>query len=384
MLQHLSPVPDSVLGSLPVLDASQLGRTLRIHTELDGMPDLEGVRIALLGVQEDRRAYRNVGCDSAADHIRPFLYQLHEGQWGNLPIADLGNLYKGERHVDTLALLKDVAAELMRQGILLVTIGGSQELTFAQYRAYDDSEHPVNAVCIDARLDVGSEGRDLDHQSFVSHMVLQEPHNLYNFTNLGYQTYFNNPEEIKLIDKLFFEAVRLGQLQNQIVRAEPYLRDADLVSIDLGAVRQSYNPGTFYTSPHGFSGEELCAMTRYAGMSDRLTQLGLFEFNPRLDHHGQSAHLCAHALWYFFEGVSLRFGDFPVGSRADYQKFTVLVDDEDTLNFFKSPSSGRWWLEIPKNADGSRQALVPCDHEDYQEALSGRVPSRWWKAQQKA
>ena len=382
-MEHLSPVPDSVLDQLPVLDKNQIGAAILRHTELNGLPELDGVKVALIGVQEDRRAYRNVGCDGAADHIRPFLYQLYKGKW-DFTIADLGNLYKGERHSDTLFLLKEITEELLRKGIITVIIGGSQELTYAGYRAYDNLEQTVNVVSVDARLDVGSEGRDLDHQSFVSHMVLQEPHNLFNFTNLGFQTYFNNPDEIALIDKLFFEAVRLGQLQNNISRAETFVRDADLLSIDMGAVRQSYNPGTFYTSPHGLSGEELCAITRYAGMSDRLTQLGLFEYNPRMDVHGQSAHLCAHALWYFFEGISLRFNDYPVGSRAQYEKYTVMVDEDQTIVFFKSPQSGRWWMEIPKNFDADRTILIPCDFEDYNEALSGKIPARWWKAQQKA
>ena len=235
------------------------------------------MKIAIIGVQEDRRAYRNAGCDGAADAIRPYLYQLYRGQW-DYEIVDLGNLYKAERHVDTLINLQDIASTLIQKGVIVVTIGGSQDLTYANYRAYDALEHMVNAVTVDARLDVGSEGRDLDHQSYVSHMVLQEPHNLYNFTNLAYQTYFNNPEEINLIDKLFFDAIRLGEVQNNIASVEPYLRDAHLVSIDMNAVRQSYNPGTFYTSPHGLSGAELCAITRYAGMSDTVSQLGLFEY----------------------------------------------------------------------------------------------------------
>jgi len=383
-VQLLSPIPESVLNALPVLDTNQLGRVVHKHTEMDGLPDLDGIKVAIIGVQEDRRAYRNVGCDGAADAIRPYLYQLYTGNW-DFHIADLGNLYKGEQHYDTIAALKDITEELLQRNIIVVTIGGSQELTYGSYRAYDKLEQTVNVVSVDARLDVGAEGRDLDHQSYVSHLVLQQPHNLYNFTNLGYQTYFNNPEEINLIDKLFFEAVRLGEIQNQIPKTEPFLREADLVSIDLGAVRQSYNPGTFYTSPHGLSGAELCAITRYAGMSDKLTQLGLFEYNPRLDHRGQSAHLCAHALWYFFEGISLRFGDYPVGSRADYQKYTVLIDENDEVNFFKSPKSGRWWIEIPKGTpDQNRTTLVPCAYEDYEEALQGTLPARWWKAQQKA
>lgn len=383
-MEHLSPVPESVLSKLPVLDPNQLGSTIACHTEIDGIPDLDGVKIALVGVQEDRRAYRNVGCDGAADAIRPYLYQLYRGNWSQ-KVVDLGNVYKGERHVDTIVYLTSLAQELLSKQIILVTIGGSQDLTYGNYRAYDRLEQMVNVVTVDSRLDVGSEGRDLDHQSYVSHMVLQEPHNLYNFTNLGYQTYFNNPEEINLIDNLFFEAVRLGEVQANLPAVEPFLRDADLLSIDIAAVRQSYSPGTFHTSPHGLSGNELCAITRYAGMSDTLTQLGLFEYNPHMDSNGMSAHLCAHALWYFFEGVSLRFGDYPVGSRKDYEKYTVLFDEDEDLNFYKSPLSGRWWIEVPKGGGTSmRNQLVPCSKTDYDEALSGRIPKRWWKAQQKA
>lgn len=383
-MEHLSPVPDSVINKLPVLDKNQLGSWIEMHTELDGLPDLEGVKVAIIGVQEDRRAYRNLGCDAAADHIRPYLYQLFKGKW-DFRVADLGNLYKGERHVDTLFALTEITADLLSKNIIVITLGGSQELTYANYRAYDKMEQLVNAVCVDARLDVGAEGRDLDHQSFVSHMVLQEPHNLYNFTNLGYQTYFNNPDEIDLIDQLYFEAVRLGQLQGKVIKTEPYVREADLVSVDMGCVRQNYNPGTFYTSPHGFSGEELCAISRYAGMSDRLSQFGIFEYNPRLDQHGQSAHLIAHALWYFIEGISLRYGDYPISSGANYDSFTVLSEESDDLKFFRSPSSGRWWMQIPTgNMSQTRHKWIPCDREDYDEALSGSIPARWWNAQKKS
>lgn len=383
-MDHLSPIPESVINKLPVLDSNQLGQWIHLHTELEGLPNLDRIKVAIVGVQEDRRAYANVGCDSAADHIRPYLYQLFKGRW-DFQVADLGNLYKGERHVDTLHALKELVAALLEKEIIVITIGGSQDLTYANYRAYDRREQMVNAVCVDARLDVGAEGRDLDYQSYVSHMVLQPPHHLYNFTNLGYQTYFNNPDEIALIDQLYFEAQRLGNLMGNIALAEPFLRDADLVSLDLSSVRQSYSPGTFHASPHGFSGEEFCAITRYAGMSDRLTQLGLYEYNPRLDRDGQSAHLCAHALWYFLEGIGLRYQDFPIKNAEDYDQFTVMMEDGEDLRFFKSPASGRWWMQVPAHRENSAtHQWVPCSKQDYDQASKGEIPARWWKAQQKS
>jgi len=42
-------------------------------------------------------------------------------------------------------------------------------------------------------------------------------------------------------------------------------------------------------------------------------------------------------------------------------------------------------MEIPKGSPTQgRTSLVPCSVEDYDEALQGKLPARWWKAQQKA
>ena len=76
-MEYLSPVPESVLSKLPVLEPGQLGQKIQRHTEIDGLPSLDGVKVVIVGVQEDRRAYRNTGCATAADYIRAFLYQLN-------------------------------------------------------------------------------------------------------------------------------------------------------------------------------------------------------------------------------------------------------------------------------------------------------------------
>ena len=383
-MEHLSPVPESVLQSIGLLHPNQLGRWIAVHTEMDGIPDLEDdVKVAIIGVKEDRRSYLNTGCAKAPDEIRKKLYELYCGEW-DFKVADLGNLYRGERYTDTLKEVQDICSDLVKKGIITIILGGSQDITYANYRAYDSLEQTVNIAAVDSRLDIGSEGRDLDHQSYVSHLVMQKPHNLYNFTNIGYQTYFNNPEEIELIEKLFFEAHRLGKFTGKIHLTEPLVRDTDILSMDISAVKQSYSPGTYHSSPHGFTGEDFCTIARYAGMSDRLSAFGIYEYNPTLDVHGASAHLCAHTLWYFLEGISLRVGDYPIGTKDNYQRFTVMLDAQEDLIFFKSPHSNRWWIEVPKgNPSEQKTILAPCAEEDYKEALSGRVPTKWWKAGQK-
>ena len=76
------------------------------------------------------------------------------------------------------------------------------------YRAYDSLEQTVNITAVDSRFDLGNPEDDLTSQSYLSKVIMQEPSNLFNYSNVGYQTYFNAQEEIELLDNLFFDSSR--------------------------------------------------------------------------------------------------------------------------------------------------------------------------------
>jgi hypothetical protein len=211
---------------------------------------------------------------------------------------------------------------------------------------------------------------------------MDEPTNLFNYANLGYQTYFNSQEEIDLMEKLYFEAYRLGEVSNQIAVAEPVFRDADLVSFDVNAVQSSYS-GNFSTfHPNGFNGKEICTLTRYAGISDKVSAIGIFNWNTST----QESILIAQMLWYFIEGYCFRSNEYPFGSKENFVKYIVPIQDEE-LVFYKSPITGRWWIEIPflthVHNKLKRSTLLPCTNQDYLAACEQEIPERWWKAQRR-
>ena len=213
---------------------------------------------------------------------------------------------------------------------------------------------------------------------------MEQPNNLFNYSNIGYQTYYNSQEEIQLLENLYFDAYRLGEVKNlQLV--EPIMRDADIVSIDIGAVKQSDAIANNNCSPNGFYGEEICAIARYAGISDKVTSFGVYEYNARIDNKNQTAALIAQVIWYFIEGVNFRAKDYPYSTKESYQKFTVMLEDDDPVNFYKSDKSGRWWMEINLITDNKykRHTLIPCAYQDYVKATERQIPERWYKAQQK-
>jgi len=379
----LSPIKDSVVAHSVLLSPNTIGRSISVHSQVNGFPNLEGVHIAIIGVEEDRKAEDNYGSGKDLHHIRRHLYQLFPGNW-NTQIADLGNIKKGNSISDTHFAVTEVVRELLKKNIITVIIGGGQDVTFSSYRAYDQLEQTVNLVAVDSMFDLGTLEDELSSKSYLSKIIMQEPNNLFNYSNIGYQTYFNSQEEIQLIQNLNFDAYRLGEAKNLGI-VEPVFRDADIVSVDIGSVRQSDAPANNNVSPNGFYGEEICAIARYAGISDKVSSFGVYEYNAKYDQNYQTAHLIAQMIWYFIEGVNYRAKDYPFCTKDNYQKFTVMLEDDDPINFYKSDKTGRWWMEINliKNNKYKRHALIPCTYQDYLETTEQVIPERWFKAQRK-
>ncbi len=378
-LDFLTPVDKDVIDFVGALSSQHLGSKIAMHTETD-FPDLDKIRIAIIGVLENRGDVNSFDeVDLTA--IRRELYGLFPGNWEE-SIADLGDIYAGNSLNDTYYAVQAVTANLIKRRIIPIIIGGTQDLTYPLYRAYDQLEQMVNLVSIDSRFDFGKHDSPVSADSYLTKILMDEPTNLFNYSNIGYQTYYNSQEEIDLIEKLFFEAYRLGEVSANISIAEPVFRDADFVSLDLTAVK-SCDSGNFVTfTPNGFNGKEICALARYAGISDKVTLFGVFNHN----NSKQESVLVAQILWYFIEGFHYRSNEYPFGSRENYLKYTVPTEDE-FLVFYKSNKTDRWWIEIPFVSTGNnklkRNTLLPCSYKDYEEACHQELPARWWKAQRK-
>lgn len=380
----LSPVSDLVLAHNELLSSQALGRKLKIHSAQHGIPDLDGVEIAIIGVIENRNDVNYIGEEFQLNEIRKSFYSLFPGIW-NTTIADLGDINRGESVEDTYFALGESISILVKKKIIPIILGGSQDLTYANYRAYDSLIPMVNIVNVDAQFNLGDSSKPIKNNSFVGKIILDEPYNLFNYATIGYQTYFNAQEEIDLMDSLYFESYRLGEVSNDITLVEPVLRDANIVSIDLNAVRGSELSLNQRYSPNGLDGKEICAIARYAGISNKVTSFGLYEYKPSKDDE-MTSMLVAQVLWYFVEGVNCRVEDDNFDDESGYQKFITLVESQE-LVFYKSNKTGRWWIEIPFLAEVNnklkRHTLLPCMQQDYLDACNNMIPDRWYKAFQK-
>lgn len=385
----LSPVDLNSLSPEDGFYTSHLG--LKIEVYQTDFPDLDDNQfdVALIGVLEDRNSINNKGTAKAPDFFRRKLYELNEGNYSTR-IVDLGNIKSGHQVSDTYVALKLVVAELIRKNIVPVIIGGGQDLTYPQFMAYEELQQKVDLLVIDSHFDLDESLDDTietNSASYLNKIFSHQPNFLFNFSNIGYQTFFVDQESLKVMDKLYFDVHRLGDFTNSVSTAEPIIRNANMISFDISAIRSSDAVGNGNASPNGFYGEDACQIARYAGMNDKLSSIGFYEYNPDHDPKGQTAMLLSQMIWYFIDGFYNRKKEFPMLPKSRYITFrTSLKDGSHELVFVKSKKSDRWWMQVPYPTGSSRNArhhLVPCRYEDYQLANSGEMPDLWLRTYRK-
>ncbi len=366
--------PDEYLISSPNI----LGKHLVTHTPNYQPANLEQFEVAILGIPEDRKSL-NKGASLAPEKIRAQLHQLYK-MAGKVKVVDLGNIKQGNTFTDTYFAVKEVIQYLRSRNVVTILLGGTQELTIPVFQVYESLQKNINLTTVDRTIDILKDSLEITAESFLTEFLFKK-RKLFKYCNLGHQVHLTDPENIDLIHKLYHEARRLGDVRANMAQVEPILRDSDIVSFDISALRQSEAPGFFNSSPSGFYSEEACQIARYAGISDRVSCFGLFEVNPKYDATNQTAKTAAQIIWYFLDGFSCRNVEFPQSENSNFKTFIVGHSDLDhEITFYKSLITERWWMEIPAN---DTPTLVSCSYEDYLSACKQEVPDLWWKSYQK-
>ena len=376
----LKPVDEHLIVHNELMSPLILGNRIKIHSQENGIPDLDSVKIALLGIPEERNSVDYLGDELNLNEIRKSFYNLYPGNWSS-GISDLGNLILGDNSEETYGRLISLLTILFKKDIIPILIGGSQDLLYSVYRSYDSIQNTVNIVNVDSNFDLGDSSKPINNLSYLGKIILEEPHNLFNYSNIGYQTYHNSQEEIDLMDNLYFEAYRLGEVCSKIRLVEPVMRDADIVSIDMKSIRASELSSRQKFSPNGFDGKEICAISRYAGISNKVSSFGIYEYKSSNEDE-VTEMLISQIIWYFIEGVNYRVVDAEFNNEDQYNKFNVIVDKYELI-FYKSKTTSRWWIEIfgeGSNTKLKQTTLLPCTIEDYETAKKGNIPERWFKA----
>ncbi len=369
-----SPVNTEVFDGITSI--SSFYKNIDIFEE--SLPDIKGHDIALIGLQDNRGIGSENGVSKAADEIRKKLYSLKRGN-GRYYIVDLGNLRNGVDLEDTYKRIQEVGEYLMLNNVFPFFLGGSHDLDIGQYKSYQGLDKLISVLNIDAFLDMEEEGTP--NQNHIQTILLHSPNYLFHYSHLAYQSYLIESRTVEVLEKLYFETYRVGHVRSHISEMEPVVRDADMITFDITAIKSADAPASRRSQPFGLTGEEACQITWYAGMNEKLSSMGFYEYDPDLDDPScKTASVVATMVWYFIEGYYNQ-KDHKDFKSKDYLNYVVSMPSlPETITFFKSKLSDKWWMEVPYpdgKAKFARNCIVPCSYEDYETANSGELPERY-------
>lgn len=338
-----------------------------ILTQHDENFSIDHADIVIIGVKETRGNGTSEKENKAADIIRKELYKLH--YWHtDIIIADAGNIETGATLNDSYAAIRTVLEELYRRNKTVVIIGGSHDITLAQYNAYRATNQLVEATCIDAEINL-REAHTPPADHFLMEMFTGEPNILKHYNHLAFQSYFVHPRMLETLDKLHFDFYRLGKVQADLEETEPVLRNSHMLSFDMCAIKNSDAPAN-KNCPNGLSGVDACTLTRFAGMSTNLNSIGIYGYRPADDNNDITAKQAAQMLWYFIDGRHRLKQESSLEERDNFNEFHIVFSEMDTL-FLQSKRTNRWWMQMP---DGK---FLACSYNDYLTAGKNDLPERW-------
>ena len=367
----LTAVPIHELNDDKGYTDGQLAKHIAYYdTEL---PDITHADIVLVGVNETRGCGIFDNTENAADCIRKQLYQLH--YWHtDVVLADIGNIKTGATLNDSYAAVKTVLAELLRMKKTVVLLGGSHDITLAQYFAYKELQQVVEATCIDASINLKGEN-PLRSENFLLEMLTGEPNLVKHYNHIGFQSYFVHPRMLETMDKLRFDCYRVGTAKENLDEMEPVIRNTHLLSFDISAIKYSDSPASS-ESPNGFTGEEACILARFAGMSNRVNSFGIYGYLPQNDIKELSAKQISQMLWYFIDGKSRSKQEAAIEDRDYFNEYHTSFTEVESI-FLQSKKTGRWWMQLPN------KKFIPCSYKDYIHASQNEIPERWLRAQER-
>jgi formiminoglutamase len=295
---------------------------------LDGAPDANRVRAIVLGVADDRGVRLNGGRYGAAEgpaKFRDYFGRLPAPpQFGPGSLLSAGDLVGAESTAETHAQLAEIIVVLRDRFPLarLVVVGGGHDHAFgevlglARWLTHANAHARVAVLNVDAHADVRPHTGEPHSGTPFRRLLLEPAARLAgsSFVEWGLQRAANAAAHLEFLQAHGAEIQFWQDLPDGDRAAGEALADklallaaahaGVALSVDLDAFPQSCAPGVSAPGAVGVSpGAVVRAAARFGALPS-VTQLGLYELNPRFDVDGATARLAARIAWSYLTGLA--------------------------------------------------------------------------------
>lgn len=328
--------------------------------------ELKENSIALIFCSDERGGGGNTS-QKDFSKVRKEFYQLSALDF-SVPICDLGDLISGREVEDTRYILEEILTTCYQKNILPILIGGDNSLAFTLFKSIRFQQEKVNYTQINNKIGLANSEGAITENNFLTKIMEDKKSGLQYYYHLGYHKHLNQLESVNLLHNLDFEALRLAEMINSTERVEPFLRRADLVSLNCDAVESFGEYFSKNPQINGLNRREVCAYMKDIGLGENLKSVGIFNFNFEaksiLNHQ-----LLAQMLWYLIEGINIQ-RTHPID--REYETYLVMVGQVEYV-FKRDSFSGLWYFGDNQDSE----LWIPCSEQDYENAKKGILAKRF-------
>jgi len=282
-----------------------------------GVAGYDAATVVILGCPQDIGVQRNRGRPGAAHGpaaIRRCLYRLGVAEISDLSICDLGDTPVNGDLETIHALHREIAAQIIADGKLLISLGGGNDISYPDMAALALVAPPTLAINVDAHYDARADqpaNSGTPYRQLIETGLI-DPRRFWVF---GAQPHANSPIYTDYLRERGATIVELSAARQHGVVAmmQAMLAASDAVSIgwgfDLDVVQSSEAPGVSAPNPLGMRGDELVALSMLAGAEPRTRLIEISELNPTYDIDDRTARLAAVVIWYALMMVAQQRSD---------------------------------------------------------------------------
>lgn len=266
--------------------------------------DYASAHVVILGCPQDEGVRRNRGRPGAAaapSQIRAALYRMGVDGIEQTRLFDLGDTRIQLTLEATHDLQRLLVERIIRDGKLLISIGGGNDLAYPDAAGLAGAAGRVLALNIDAHYDVRA---DLVRNSGTPYRQLLEEGHLApeRLVQLGSQPFANSPAYTRYLHERGVRVYPLSEVRARgaALLGEILQTEADAVfwGIDMDVVRAADAPGVSAPNPLGMSSEEICQIANIAGAHPRTRLIEITEVNPTFDIDQRTCRLAAAVIWH--------------------------------------------------------------------------------------
>jgi formiminoglutamase len=282
----------------------------------------EDFKVVLIGFPYDEGAVRNggrAGSASGPDEIRRAFYRLTPTKSialndATMKIFDAGNFAANLKLEDALSALEDAVTKLLRHGHTPIVLGGSNDLSLADFLGCHAALRNCGAINIDSHLDVRDYSKGVN--SGTPYRMLLDSGELAgkNFAEYGIQEFVNSrghlayaaEHGVKVYTMTQIHSKKNSELFMQAYRTISEGTQGVYVSFDMDSVKSSDAPGVSAPTSTGLTAEEILECAYLAGSEEKTAMMDVCEFNPKFDIDGHTAKLAAMIVANFLAGIANR------------------------------------------------------------------------------